>query len=65
MIDENLEIRPLLIPTVYSIGVGGGEWGVGEIVQYLENIVSNSYRVDSGNEEGANFKVFIDDFAYF
>ena len=29
MINENLQIRPLLIPTVYSIGVGGGEWGVG------------------------------------
>ena len=29
MINENLGIRPLLIPTVYSIGVGGGEWGVG------------------------------------
>ena len=28
MIDENLEIRPLLIPTVYSIGVGSGGWGV-------------------------------------
>ena len=29
MINENPGIRPLLIPTVYSIGVGGGEWGVG------------------------------------
>ena len=29
MINENLQIRPLLIPTVYCIGVGGGGWGVG------------------------------------
>ena len=29
MIDENLEIPPPLIPTVYSIGVGSGTWEVG------------------------------------
>ena len=29
MIDENLEIRPLLIPTSYPIRVGSGEWGMG------------------------------------
>ena len=29
MINENLQIRPLLIPTVYSIGVGSGTWEVG------------------------------------
>ena len=29
MINENLQIRPLLIPTVYCIGVGGGGWEVG------------------------------------
>ena len=29
MISENLEIRPLLIPTSYPIRVGSGEWGMG------------------------------------
>ena len=29
MTKENLEIPPPLIPAVYSIGVGGGRWGVG------------------------------------
>ena len=31
MIDENLEIRPLLIPTSYPIRVGSGEWEVGSL----------------------------------
>ena len=51
--------------------VGSGKWGVGSqtsVFCVLDNWplpTPHSYRVGSGNEEWANFKVFTDHFAHF